>query len=108
MKDSIPGEDPHYEDLIQLYKSQKIDFKNNMKVIPVNFNTEGKNMLGNLQNLVSSNYLAIDPSRFLELVKQMRIAKSKNGKLDKDEYNDSTFDNLDALRLGCCNWEIVT
>ena len=108
LKDSIPGEDPHYEELIKMYNSQKIDFRNNMKVIPVNFNTHGKIMLGNLQNLVSSNYLAIDSSRFLELVKQMRIAKSKDGKLDKDEFNNSTFDSLDALRLSCCNWEVVT
>ena len=99
LKDCIPDENPHYEDLIKIYNSQKIDFRNNMKVIPVNFNTHGKTMLGNLQNLVSRNYLAIDSSRFLELLKQMRIAKSKDGKLNKDEFNNSTFDSLYALRL---------
>jgi hypothetical protein len=32
-----------------------------MKIIPINFNTEHKNMLGNLHAVVSKGYLAIDP-----------------------------------------------
>ena len=66
--------------------------------------------IGEQQNVidVSSNYLAINQSKFLEIIKQMRIAKSRDGKLDKDEFNNSTFDSLDALRLSCCNWKILT
>ncbi|MGD1834793.1 MAG: hypothetical protein ACPKQO_03635 [Nitrososphaeraceae archaeon] len=102
MKDCFP-EDPRYEELIKMYNSQKLDFRKNIRVIPVNFNSHGKIMLDNLQNLVRSDYLAIDSSRFLELVEQMRIAKSKDGKLDRDEFNNSTFDSMDASRLSFCN-----
>ena len=40
------GEDPDYDNVIARYKLQKLDWTKNMHVIPVNFITEHKAMLG--------------------------------------------------------------
>ena len=39
----------------------KSSFGDNIKIRPVNFSTEHKNMLGNLHAVISKGYLAIDP-----------------------------------------------
>ena len=67
-----------------------------MKIIPVNFNTEHKNMLGNLHAVVSKGYLAIKP-KYDKLLTSLRTAYAIELTLDKDQtsYNDL----LDALRL---------
>ena len=45
------GEDPDYDKVIAYYKSQKWDWTKNMVVIPVNFSTEHKAMLGHVKML---------------------------------------------------------
>lgn len=67
-----------------------------MKIIPVNFNIEHKNMLSNLHAVVSKRYLAIDPKHD-KLLTSLRTAYAKELSLDKEQtsYNDL----LDALRL---------
>ena len=68
-----------------------------MNVIPVNFSTEGKNMLGNVKKYADNSWLAIDPDEHKELMLDLRIAQAdEEMKLDK---TDNTMDMLDALRL---------
>ena len=69
-----------------------------MKVIPVNFSTEHKQMLSHLAMLVSKEYLT-NPSSMTKLEVALRTAYANELSLDKSrsEYNDLT----DALRLSC-------
>jgi hypothetical protein len=69
-----------------------------MKVLPVNFSIEHKNMLSHLYMLVNKEYLAIPPEHE-RLIISLRTAYAKEYALDKEQtsYNDS----LDALRLAC-------
>jgi hypothetical protein len=70
----------------------------NMKVIPVNFSTEHKQMLSHLSMLVSKEYLAL-PASMDKLAIALRTAYAEELSLNKDRssYNDLT----DALRLSC-------
>jgi hypothetical protein len=69
-----------------------------LKVLPVNFATEHKNMLSHLHMLISNEYLAI-PKQFDKLIISLRTSYANEYSLDKEQtsYNDS----LDALRLTC-------
>jgi hypothetical protein len=69
-----------------------------MKVLPVNFSTEHKQMLSHLSMLVSKEYLAI-PASMDRLAIALRTAYAEELSLNKERssYNDLT----DALRLSC-------
>jgi hypothetical protein len=69
-----------------------------MKVLPVNFATEHKQMLSQLAMLVSKEYLCV-PKEFDKLIISLRTAYANEYSLDKEQtsYNDS----IDALRLAC-------
>jgi len=67
-----------------------------MKVLPVNFATEHKQMLSHLAMLVSKSYLAI-PKEFDKLIISLRTAYSTELSLDKSKTSYS--DSLDSLRL---------
>ena len=71
---------------------------NNMKVIPVNFSTDHKQMLSHLAMMISKDYLCI-PASMTKLEVTLRTAYANELSLDKSrsEYNDLT----DALRLSC-------
>jgi len=71
-----------------------------MKVLPVNFMTDHKQMFYHLHVMVNKNYLAI-PSKFEKLVTSLRTAYATELSLDKDQssYNDL----LDSLRLSLPN-----
>ena len=71
---------------------------NNMKVIPVNFSTEHRQMLSHLAMMVSKSYLAI-PKEFDRLIISLRTAYSTELSLDKEKTDYS--DSLDALWLAC-------
>jgi hypothetical protein len=71
---------------------------NNMKVIPVNFSTEHKNMLSSLAMMVSKSYLAI-PKEYDKLIISLRTAWANELSLDKEQTSYS--DSIDALRLAC-------
>ena len=71
-------------------------FGSNVKIRPVNFNTEHKNMLSNLHALVSKGFLAIDP-KYDKLITSLRTAYAEELNLKKDAGSYS--DLLDALRL---------
>ena len=74
-----------------------------VKIIPVNFNTQHKNMLGNLHAVVSKGYLAIDP-QYDKLLTSLRTAYANELTLDKDQ--SSFNDLLDALRLSLKGYNI--
>lgn len=67
-----------------------------MKLIPVNFSTEHKQMLSHLAMIVSKSYLAI-PKEFDNLIISLRTAYATELSLCKDQTSYS--DSLDALRL---------
>jgi hypothetical protein len=67
-----------------------------MKICPVNFQSEHKQMLSHLHVMVNRNYLAI-PSKYDNLITSLRTAYATELTLDKD--NTSYSDSLDALRL---------
>jgi len=69
-----------------------------MKVLPVNFSTEHKQMLSHLAMLVSREYIAI-PKEFDKLIISLRTAYANEYSLDKEQTSYS--DSLDALRLSC-------
>ena len=71
-------------------------FGSNIKIRPINFNTEHKNMLSNLHALVSKGFLAI-PSQYDKLITSLRTAYAEELNLKKDIGSYS--DLLDALRL---------
>jgi hypothetical protein len=69
-----------------------------MKVLPVNFGTEHKQMLSHLAILINKEYLAI-PKEFDKLIISLRTAWANEYSLDKEQTSYS--DSLDALRLAC-------
>ena len=69
-----------------------------MKVMPVNFSIEHKQMLAHLHMLINKEYLAI-PKDCDKLIISLRTAYANESSLDKEETSYS--DSLDALRLSC-------
>ena len=82
-----------------LYKAQKNGYNNvldYMKVVPVSFGIQGKEMLGRVQAYIENQLIAIPPV-FRDLLAQLRMATTEvNGNLDKTKH---TMDLVDALRL---------
>jgi hypothetical protein len=76
-----------------------------MKVIPVNFGTEHKQLLSHLHVVVvlSKGYLAI-PERHDKLITSLRTAYAKE--LDLDKNQTSYDDLLDGLRLSLKGYNI--
>ena len=80
-------------------KKNKVDINRYMKVVPVPFSTEGKNMLIHCKELLEFErpIVAISP-KFDKLLTSLRTCQSDDlGKVDKDA---TSYDNvLDAFRL---------
>jgi hypothetical protein len=80
-------------------KKHHLDLNRHMKVVPVPFSTEGKNMLIHMKELLEFEdpIIAINP-KFEKLTTSLRTAISDDlGKLDKEA---TSYDNvLDAFRL---------
>jgi hypothetical protein len=69
-----------------------------MRIVPVNFSTQGKRMLENLKKHIDQGKVAIDPEVHSELLADLRVAESdENLSLKKDQ--SATMDLLDAFRL---------
>jgi len=81
-----------------LYWQKTTDWghNSNIKIRPISFNSEHKNMLSNLHAVVTKGYLAI-PEKYDKLITSLRTAWAEELNLKKDvtSYNDL----LDALRL---------
>jgi hypothetical protein len=101
------GEEADYDKVIARYRSQNpgiggsknTDWSQNMKIVPVNFNTEHKAMLGHCKMILESEggRIAINPDRFDKLITSLRTAVDDNGNLDKEATSYS--DIFDAFRL---------
>jgi hypothetical protein len=94
------GEDADYDKLIARYRPEGLgDATRDMKIVPVNFNSEHKAMLGHCKMLLESDggKIAINPDRFDKLITALRTAVDNDGTLDKEatSYNDI----FDAFRL---------
>jgi hypothetical protein len=74
-----------------------------MKICPVNFTSEHKQMLSHLHVMVNKNYLAI-PSNYDKLITSLRTAYATEFNLDKQQT--SYDDSLDALRLSLKAYQI--
>ena len=74
-----------------------------MLVLPVNFNTEHKQMLSNLHMFFNKEYLAI-PEKFDKLIVGLRTAYANEYSLDKEQT--SYDDSIDALRLSLKGYKI--
>ncbi len=93
-------EQTDYDTVIARAKHDKVDYEYRMRIVPINFNEWGKDLLGKFQNVVSKRWFAISPLEHKALVGQMRTCKAKeNGNLDKEDSTSNTFDALDACRL---------
>jgi hypothetical protein len=90
------GENEDYERVIETAKHEKIDPNERMIVIPINFQQQHKQMLGNLRMLIEQGVLAIDP-RFDKLLIALSTSWDQDGKIDKSVTSHN--DVLDALRL---------
>ncbi|HZI72256.1 MAG TPA: hypothetical protein VFD60_13955 [Nitrososphaeraceae archaeon] len=95
------GEEPDYDKVIDRYRSEcgtDYDWTQDMKIIPVNFNSEHKDMLANCKMVLEEGggHIAINPV-FDKLITSLRTAVDIDGKLDKEStsYNDI----FDAFRL---------
>jgi hypothetical protein len=95
------GEDADYDKVIARYKSEGLgdSWRQDMRIVPVNFNKEHKSMLGHCKMILEQNpgKIAINPDRFDKLITALRTAVDNDGTLDKEStsYNDI----FDAFRL---------
>jgi hypothetical protein len=89
-----------------LYWQKTTDFghNSNVKIRPISFNSEHKNMLANLHAVVTKQYLAI-PEKYSELLTSLRTAWAEELNLKKDVT--SYDDLLDALRLSLKGYSIT-
>jgi aromatic ring-cleaving dioxygenase len=94
------GEEADYDKVIARYKAEKLgDGTKDMRIVPVNFNTEHKAMLGHCKMLLEheGGRIAINPDKFDKLITSLRTAVDNDGTLDKEatSYNDI----FDSFRL---------
>jgi hypothetical protein len=99
------NEDPDYARALEKCKHDKVLPGERMRIVPVNFaGTEGLSMLTHLMHLVSNELIFIKREA-VELIQQMRIAKTlPTGRLDKYK-GGATMDSLDALMLAASLWK---
>jgi hypothetical protein len=95
------GEEADYDKVIARHRSEKLgsNWSQDMRIVPVNFNSEHKAMLGHCKMLLEHDggRIAINPDRFDKLITALRTAVDNDGALDKEatSYNDI----FDAFRL---------
>jgi hypothetical protein len=94
------GEDADYDKVIARYRSEGLgDATKDMKIVPVNFKSEHKAMLGHCKMILEDDRgkIAINPDKFDKLITSLRTAVDTDGTLDKEStsYNDI----FDAFRL---------
>jgi hypothetical protein len=91
------GDDADY--MPEIHKAKQENRNPDMRIVPVNFNSEHKAMLGHCKMILESEggRIAINPDRFDKLITALRTAVDNDGTLDKEvtSYNDI----FDAFRL---------
>ena len=88
---------------MNLNREIKQSFGDNIKIRPINFSTEHRNMLSSLYAIISKGYLAIE-EKHDKLLTSLRTAYANEFTLDKNQtsYNDL----LDGLRLSLEGYQI--
>jgi hypothetical protein len=76
-----------------------------MRVEPVNFNQEQKEMLGHCKMSLEKGYIAINPA-FDKLITSLRTAVAEENTLDKESM--SYADIFDAYRLALKDYKFIT
>jgi hypothetical protein len=95
------GEEADYDKVIDRYRAEGLgdSWSENMRIVPVNFNSEHKAMLGHCKMILEHEpkKIAVNPDRFDKLITALRTAIDNDGTLDKEatSYNDI----FDAFRL---------
>jgi hypothetical protein len=97
------SEDPSYQQQIKMFNEMKVDYTNNMRVIPVNWVKHQVGMVNNLQMLFNQNAIAVSPS-LDKMCIALRTAVTENMRLVKDlsQMNDLT----DSLFLACEEYQV--
>jgi hypothetical protein len=102
------SEDPEYQNAIKLYREMKVDWSNNMRVIPISWMKDQASMLGNCKMLFDQNSIAVSPS-LDKLVIALRSCVAENMRVVKDlsQFND-LIDGLilatNEYKMGARNW----
>jgi hypothetical protein len=94
------GEDTDYDKVIARYRSEGLDdATKDMRIVPVNFNSEHKAMLGHCKMLLERDggRIAINPYKFDKLITSLRTAVDIDGTLDKEATSYNYV--FDAFRL---------
>jgi hypothetical protein len=92
------NEDPDYQVQIKRFGEMKINYQDQMVVVPMSWMKEQVGMLTNLKMLFDENCIAVSPT-FDKLQTALKSAVAENMRLDKglSQFNDLT----DALMLAC-------
>jgi hypothetical protein len=90
-------------DYTELWKFAGYGSPMQFRIVPVNFMSMHKRMLGHLQDLVSKKLLTVNP-KFEKLIIALRTAYARDLVLDKEQT--SYPDILDALRLNLLNYPL--
>jgi hypothetical protein len=74
--------------VIARYRSEGLgdSWSQNMRIVPINFNSEHKAMLGHCKMIFEADgrRIAINPDRFDRLITALRTAVDDDGTLDKE------------------------
>ncbi len=100
------GEPQNYETLMAQIIGQQYEPAHYMKIVPVNFNKKGREMIAHAQYFMARGELAIPESHFEDLAVQIRSATDDGkGGLDKKSYG--TMDLFDAWRLSLLYYQVL-
>ena len=115
----IDGANPSFIKSLKLQWGERSDYENVpkeqrqfMRVEPVNFNQEHKEMLGHCKMLLEKGYIAINPA-FDKLITSLRTAVAEENILDKESTSysdifDAYSDIFDAYRLALKDYKFIT
>jgi Terminase RNaseH-like domain len=108
----IDGANPSFIKSLKIQWGERPDYENVpkeqrqfMRVQPVNFNQEHKEMLGHCKMSLEKGYIAINPA-FDKLIISLRTAVAEENTLDKDSM--SYADIFDAYRLALKDYKFIT
>ena len=108
----IDGANPSFIKSLKLQWGERSDYENVpkeqrqfMRVEPVNFNQEHKEMLGHCKMSLEKGYIAINPA-FDKLITSLRTAVAEENTLDKE--STSYADIFDAYRLALKDYKFIT
>ena len=108
----IDGANPSFIKSLKMQWGERSDYENKkredyhwMRVEPVNFNQQHKEMLGHCKMLLEKGYIAINPV-FDKLITSLRTAVAEENILDKE--STSYPDIFDAYRLALKHYQFIT